>query len=84
MKDKRFPYAVLLRVGLDRDLGGIWGPITDDGELYEKREFEYIQFPESPSKARMRGRPQNELDKYGVRLWTYEDLPAAFGECVPD
>ena len=84
MKDKRFPYAVLLRVGLDRDLGGIWGPITDDGELYEKREFEYIPFPESPSKARMRGRPQNELDKYGVRLWTYEDLPAAFGECVPD
>ncbi len=71
----RFPCAVLLKVGLDFTLGGVLGPITDTGPLDEKREFEYIPFPEWSSRTKTGRRPESELNKYGVCLWTYGDLP---------
>ena len=72
---KRSPCAVLLKVGLDFTLGGVLGPITDMGPLDEKREFEYVPFPEWSSRTKASGRPESELKEYGVRLWTYGDLP---------
>jgi hypothetical protein len=71
---KRFPFAVLLKVGLDFTLGGILGPITDSGPLDDKREFEYIPFPEWPGTAKKDARPESELNNHGVRLWTYGEL----------
>ncbi len=72
--DKPFPYAILLRVGLDRDLGGIWAPVTDGGELDEKRRFEYVPFPQWRSRTTERSKPEPELMKYGVSLKTYRDI----------
>src|SRR5439155_22742166 len=73
--DDHFPHAVLLRVGLDKTLGGIWAPITDNGPLNEKREFEYVPFPHWQSKQHMRRRPDSELANYGISIQTYGDLP---------
>jgi hypothetical protein len=74
LRTKPFPYALILRIGLDRDLGGIWAPITDGGDLQEKRRFEYIPFPHWRTKTTGRSRPEPELMKYGVSLKTYGDI----------
>jgi hypothetical protein len=71
---KQPPCAALLRVGLDTDLGGIWGPITDTGELTEKRKFEFIPFPNWPTKRTAGSKTESELQRFGVRLETYEDI----------
>ncbi len=73
-KEKQHPCAELLRVGLDSDLGGIWAPITDTGELTEKREFEFVPFPHWPTRTTNRSRPRSELERFGIRLETYGDL----------
>ncbi len=74
LSHSRFPCAVLLRVGLDKTLGGIWGPTTDTGPAEEKRKFEFIPFPEWKSRDSVTGRPESELMKYEVRLQTYGDV----------
>jgi len=74
MKGERFPYAIMLRVGLDRDLGGIWAPLLDIGEPDEKRRFEYVPFPHWRTKTTTGSKPESELMKYGVRLKTYRDI----------
>ncbi len=75
MKNSQYPYAVLLRVGLDKENGGIWAPITDDGELDQKREFEFIPIPNWPTRTTPRSRPEPELSQYQVKIETYGDLP---------
>lgn len=72
---ERFPHAILLKVGLDFTLGGVLAPTTDAGPLDEKREFEYIPFPQWPSPTKTEGKPASELSRYDVRLWTYGELP---------
>lgn len=74
LHDDRFPHAILLRVGLDRELGGVWGPITDGGQLDEERLFEYIPFPNWRTRATDESKPELELMKHGVSLKTYEDI----------
>ena len=68
------PCAVLLRVGLDTDLGGVWGPITDNRAIDEKREFEFIPFPNWPTTRTIRSKPESELSRFRVELHSYDDL----------
>ncbi len=68
------PCAALLRVGLDSDLGGIWAPITDEGEITDKRRFEFIPFPAYQTRMTSRLKPESELKRFGLRVETYGDL----------
>jgi hypothetical protein len=73
-QSNELPCAVVLRVGLDTDLGGVWGPITDNRAIDEKREFEFIPFPNWPTTRTIRSKPESELSRFRVNLYSYHDL----------
>jgi len=64
------PTAIILRIGIDAALGGVWAPIFIDNS------FEYIPYPDSPGLTYPTLRTKEQLSNYGVMIEAYRDIKA--------